>query len=205
MSKAKNGIGALVTGALVLSLVSSFTNSSLHMVFGILFVAAALMHVFMNRKWLIRSIKASLCKKLKQKPKKSLLSHVGLCTVILLIAGSGLALFMLQVSGSVTTHLFFHLHIALAVLCVVMTVLHVHSHVARRAGKKRSHRLQQEPFIRETKFRSLYILPWCCQFANMSSKVIRSTSSRAFAASRHALVKPLREKRQRCRLEYPAR
>ena len=134
-------IKIFVDACMTILLISLFPTAkispSLHIFLGFVLILVLIIHLLLNGKWLIDSIKKMFCGKLNQKARHMFMLVVGLIVAYSICNYTGIAIYRsdLYFSGKVflgrlehSIQMLYALHRISAVACVILTVLHVKVH-----------------------------------------------------------------------------
>lgn len=122
---------------LLVLLFPSAENPSLHVVLGFALAAAIIVHLLLNGKWLLNSIKNLFGSKLNSKTRYILMLAIGLMIAFFVCIFSGIAIYQSDyyTSGNVlagrinpSLQSLYGLHSISSALCIIIGILHVKVH-----------------------------------------------------------------------------
>jgi hypothetical protein len=108
---------------LFLLFITARSNLTLHVILGFFFIPLVIVHLSLNGKWLVASIKNLFSGKLNPKARYMLILVVGLMSAFLLCTFSGIVLYQRD------DHSMHRRHTISAIAFVVLTILHAKVHL----------------------------------------------------------------------------
>jgi len=130
-------VDACMTILLILLFPTAKISPSLHIFLGFVLIPVIIIHLLLNGKWLIGSIKKLFCGKLNSKARYMLMLVVGLIVAYAICNYTGIAIYRSDLYSTSrvfmgrldpSMQLLYVLHGVSAVACVILTVLHVKVH-----------------------------------------------------------------------------
>ena len=140
MKRLKIFIDVCMTILLVLLFPTARSNPTLHIILGFIFIPVVIIHLLLNGKWLFGSIKKFFSDKLNFKTQYMFLLVVGLMIAFFVCIYSGIVVYQsdaYQSFSNLNRHrrlpdtfiwFMYRLHGISAIVCVILTVLHVKVH-----------------------------------------------------------------------------
>jgi len=115
-------VDACMATLMVLLIITSKANLALHIILGHVFIPVAVIHLLLNGKWLLGTIKRFFNGEINSKARHMFRLVVGLTIAFFACISSGIVMYQ---SGAYHLH---HLHIIATIACLILVILHVKVH-----------------------------------------------------------------------------